>query len=260
MDVTTGTVMSIEVILNAAAKTPPAPDAIALSADAALVLDTNGASAVLDMNGAFFGISTIGAVMLKGALLHGREATANMLAQRFGVEPARIATDLDRLITDLQVRGVIHGHSTSKTPRRLSGAAFAARFLAGIFRITRKDSRRAVASLVLSRLSFALFGWKATIDAWRSRFPERKGSETAQASAIDAVVRHHAARIWIGIDCKERALSCFALARAAGLSATLHVGVALHPLGGHCWCRVGSQVVGDDAENCDRYLPVFRYA
>jgi hypothetical protein len=127
--------------------------------------------------------------------------------------------------------------------------------------MSRKSKPRAMAALGLSRLSFAVFGWKATIRAWRSRFPEAQGVvHPAQAQEIDAVVRRVSARNWIGADCKERALSCFSLARAAGLPASVHVGVALYPLGGHCWSKIGDILVSDDAERCGKFLPVFRYS
>jgi hypothetical protein len=120
---------------------------------------------------------------------------------------------------------------------------------------------RATAILILSRLSYALFGWKATVAAWTARFPEAQGTADAlKAREIDMVVRRACARNWVGADCKERALSCFTLARAAGRPASLHIGVALSPLGGHCWCRIGEHLVSDDAERCARFLPVFRYA
>jgi hypothetical protein len=59
--------------------------------------------------------------------------------------------------------------------------------------------------------------------------------------------------------CKERALCCWALARAAGLAATLVVGLQLFPLAGHCWCEVGSWTLSDDRARCDLYTPVIRY-
>jgi hypothetical protein len=252
--------MSIEVITDASQRTVQMRDGIRLGPDAALVLDPNGSSAVLDMNGEFYGISAIGALMLKGALACGRRMTAQILAKRFGVEPSRIAADLDRLIDDLHKRGVVEGRSASKAIGQDAGARFAAALLAGVFRITRRNRPRAAASLALSRLSFALFGWKATIGAWRVRFPESEGVvEPAKAREIDNVVRRVSARNWIGADCKERALSCFSLARAAGLPASLHIGIALYPLGGHCWCKIGDHLVSDDAERCDKFLPVFRY-
>ena len=251
--------MSIEVVTDASIGNAPPADGIALGPDTALVVDGNGASAVLDMNGEFYGISALGAVMLKGAMVFGRKLTAELVARRFGVEPQRIAADLDTLIADLRKRGVGSANAEPLAHRK-AGARIAAGLLAGIFRVTRQNKTRAAATLTLSRLSYALFGWKATVAAWTTRFPEAQGTaDAAQARDIDMVVRRVSARNWVGADCKERALSCFTLARAAGLPASLHIGVALYPLGGHCWCRIGEHLVSDDAERCARFLPVFRY-
>lgn len=255
--------MQIEVITGSSMGSGDAPDAVALGPHAALVLDPAGASAVLDMAGNFYGVSALGAALLKGALRFGREATARAAARRFGIPEERAAADLDRLIGDLSARGVLRRGDDAGTGRSDGGARIAAGLLAGIFRLTGSAALRARAALLFARLSFALFGWRPTIDAWRARFPEAEGArrvDPAEARAIDGAVRASAARNWMGADCKERALACFTMARAAGLPASLHIGVALYPLGGHCWARIGDIVVSDDAERCNRFLPVFRYA
>jgi hypothetical protein len=255
--------MSIEVITGPASGSTTAQDAIALSPDAALIVDPAGASAVVDMSGSFYGISAIGAEMLKGALTNGRRQTAEAMARRFGVAVERVATDMEQLIGRLQANGAMLASSSARSPRAPLGARLGAGAVAGIVRLAGRSRLRARIALKAARLSFALFGWRATVDAWRSRFPATatpSASTAEQARAIDTLVRGIAARDMSGSDCKERALTCFALARAAGLPASLHVGVALYPLGGHCWCRVGDVVVSDDKESCDRFLPVFCYA
>lgn len=63
----------------------------------------------------------------------------------------------------------------------------------------------------------------------------------------------------ISVACKERALCSWSLARAAGLHASIIVGVFLFPIAGHCWCKVGTQTLGDDQERCDEFTPVARW-
>ena len=136
-----------------------------------------------------------------------------------------------------------------------------ARMLRTVFRLTRRPRTRAAAALALSRVSFALFGWNATVDAWRARFPARSGSapDTAIDPAIDESVRDMASSNWLGVDCKERALSCFAMARAEGRPAALNIGIALYPLGGHCWCTTDDAVIGDDQKRYQTFIPVFQF-
>jgi hypothetical protein len=254
--------MSIEIILAKPETAPADVDAVGLGADAALVIDSAGSSVLLDMNGEFYGISPVGAAMLKSALAHGRQAAVEALARRYRIEPARVGADLDRLLRDLTARGVVRGGRAPVKRRHAVGARVAAGLLGGMLRLSGKPGVRAAAALLASRLSFALFGWRATLDAWRSQFPQAGAAAVAPqaARAIDLAVRRVAARDWTGVDCKERALSCFALARAENLPASVHVGIALYPLGGHCWCRIGDLVVSDEVERCDRFLPVFNYA
>jgi hypothetical protein len=124
---------------------------------------------------------------------------------------------------------------------------------------------RAWIALALARLSFLMLGWNPTVKAWQKRLCEgRKAPPDAHASvlaqAIDDSVRSVAARHPMNIDCKERALASFALARCAGLPATLVVGVEFYPLAGHSWCETGSAVIGDEKSNCQRFTPAFRFS
>jgi hypothetical protein len=109
-----------------------------------------------------------------------------------------------------------------------------------------------------------MLGWPRTIAIWRRLFPVRPLERLAPAAealahAIDDAVCTAAAWNPFGVACKERALSCWALARGAGLPATLVIGVELFPFSGHCWCEAGPWVLSDHAENCVPYLPILRY-
>jgi hypothetical protein len=116
----------------------------------------------------------------------------------------------------------------------------------------------------LAHLSFALFGWSRAVALWQeahARFPARQPGERDAESiqALGTAVRAAAASHPIRVACKERALCAWSLARAAGLSATLVVGIDLFPIAGHCWCEVGAQPLGDDRDRCDRFTPVARW-
>jgi hypothetical protein len=116
----------------------------------------------------------------------------------------------------------------------------------------------------LARLSFALFGWTATIAAWQeahAHFPSRQAgdgdAETIQA--LDKTVRAAVAGHPVAVACKEQALCSWSLVRATGLDASLIVGIELFPMAGHCWCEVAAQPLGDDEERCARFAPVARW-
>ena len=132
----------------------------------------------------------------------------------------------------------------------------------GALRFARSHRRRAWIALTLARVSFLVSGWNATVEAWRRRLPAARGLVAdlpeQSARAIDQAVRGAAAHHMMNVDCKERALACFALARMVGLPATLVVGVDFYPLAGHSWCESGPDVIGDEDAHCRRFTPAFR--
>ena len=176
---------------------------------------------------------------------------------------ARVQADLRQFLAGLQSRGVLGGSGRLLGWKpRWPGARIAAAALGVFFKLSLSTRARAATALTLARLSFGLFGWTATVSSWKRRLPAAEAPPVgadALASSIDEAVRSAAAWHVMGVDCKERALSCWAMARAAGLPATVVVGVELYPLSGHCWCEIGSSIVGDDPQRCRRYAPVFRY-
>lgn len=236
-----------------------------LSPDAALILMPDGRGYVLDMGDRFYGVSAIGARMLCDVLAFGRAGARDRIAAEFDAPLSRIDADLEQLVGELRVRGAIRRRDEAGTP---PGVPLGAKLVAGavgtVFRLTRSIRARAAFAVTAARLSCKLFGWVATVSAWRLGVPARAAAAPESgphaARAIDDEVRNACARLPLALDCKERALGCWALARSAGLPATLIIGVVHYPLSGHCWCEVGTSIVSDAAENCARYTPVFRYA
>jgi hypothetical protein len=235
----------------------------ALARDVALVVTEHGDGCIVDLNGSFYAVSSVGAAMLRDTVEGGRAAAITRGAARYGVEETRIATDLDDLLGDLIRRGLLRPGQT----RRPSGIRHRlANTIAGMTRLAlrlgRTERSRAGIALSLARVSFLLLGWNATVSAWRARLGARLGGGHAASAdsqrAIDEAVRGAAARHVMNVDCKERALACYALARSAGLPATLVVGVDFYPLAGHSWCEVGHAVIGDEETHCRRFTPAFR--
>ena len=86
------------------------------------------------------------------------------------------------------------------------------------------------------------------------------GAWEPTVQTIDAAVRGAASRHAFSVECKERSLSCWSLARAAGLPATVVLGINLFPVAGHCWCESGPWTLSDYEDRCQNFTPVVRYA
>jgi hypothetical protein len=233
----------------------------ALAADVALILAEHGDGCIVDLNGSFYAVSPVAAAMLRDTFADGRAVAIASNAARYGVEETRIAADLDSLLIDLRERGLLR----STPARRRSGfRRVLAHAIAGMaqraLRLARSERARARIALTAARASFLISGWNVTVKAWCRRPHEApmEPSPVTRAQAIDDAVRSVAARHMMNVDCKERALAGFALARFAGLPATLVVGVDFYPLAGHSWCETGDAVIGDEESHCRRFTPAFR--
>jgi hypothetical protein len=260
--------MSSATIITATPTRRNAAVRYSLAQDAAMILMDDGSARVLDMAGRFYTLAPAGALMLQETLTHGAAWAAGHVAEVHGEQLSRVQADLDRLLADMTSRGILRqGDASARRPRLLSATRWASWVLTVVFGLMPWLKKRPTALLGLAKISFGLFGWTATLSAWRRHFPLRAPSPcdnpldaAAAARAIDEAVRNAAARQLLGVACKERALCCWALARAAGLPATLVIGVELFPLAGHCWCEIGPWTVSDDRDSCKRYTPVLRYA
>lgn len=232
----------------------------ALTPHAALLVTETGNGFVFDMAGEFYAVPPVGAVMLRHALESGEDRAVAEIAALYEADAATVRTDLRGLLANLMSRGVIRSRDEAAAPARRSlGARVIAR-MARLALALPGPTLQAGATLTLSRLSFMLFGWAATLAAWRDAMPAAARESGVTYAAIDEAVRSVSARLPFGGACKERALSAFVMARRAGLPASVVVGVVQYPLGAHAWCEAApSTILGDEIDNCARYRAVFRY-
>ena len=254
-----------EVDLLVGSRSEPATDArYALARHAALLLTESGNGFILNMADRFYAVNSVTALMLRESLSRGEAEIAALVASRYGVDRTVVQADYDRLLEDLVVRGVIRLRGASDRSHADSvGASALARIAATVLPALASEKARAAVALTLTRLSFVSFGWLATLTAWQRRFPIRAG-EIADVDSVTTriaeAVRALSAWLPFGGDCKERALSSWAMARLAGVDAIVVVGVVQYPLRAHSWCETDSStVIGDDTARCRRYLPVFTY-
>jgi hypothetical protein len=241
--------------------------AFSLAPDVIFVTVHDGSARLLNMAGRFHAVPAVGTLMLQQTLAHGADAAVQRIAQEYGVEPRQVQRDLDVFLRELEGQGLLCSVANRQC-RRAAGVGLARLILRpalyGIERLFRASESKARALLGLARISFGLFGWTRTIAVWKeahSRFAYRQTGEAEEQTvrAVDQTVRAAAACHPFEVECKERALCCWALARSAGLDAALVVGINLFPLAGHCWCEVGSLTLSDNQDRCANYTPVGRW-
>jgi hypothetical protein len=238
-----------------------------LSPHVIFVTVEDGSARLLDMAGSFHALPAVGTRMLQETLARGSEAAITRIAREYGVAPQQVRNDLAVFLLDLETQGLLCRQGSR--PRSDHSALGLARFLLrpslnAAHRFLRLPKTKSRALLTLARVSFALFGWTRTITVWREAhayLPVRQSCEAdaETVQALDAAVHAAAASHPVAVACKERALCSWSLARAAGLNASVVVGIAVFPVAGHCWCEVGTQTLGDNEEWCCRFTPVARW-
>jgi hypothetical protein len=236
-----------------------------LPPDVVFLTVEDGSARLLDMAGAFHAVPAVGARMLQETLKNGADAAAARIAEEYDVAREHVAADLAVFLRDLESQGLLCG----RRHRRRRGSFGLARLLLrpalrAAHRLPRSAQAKARIFLTLARLSFALFGWTPTISAWQeahAHFPQSQAGEpdAATIQALDTTVRAAVASHPFAVACKERALCAWSLVRAAGLNASLVVGIDLFPIAAHCWCEVRAQPLGDDLERCIDFRPVARW-
>ncbi len=234
-----------------------------LAPDVVLVLVGDGTARLLDMDGTFYALPAIGAQMLQGTLERGRTTTVRELAHRYQTGADQVGADMDSLVRQLRQQGLLR-HGRQRWRRAALWPALILLPCLYLIRRLRSAPARAAALLTLAYLSLACFGWRRTVALWRRGLgapPWRRNAPPDEPTvrALDQAVRRAAAGHPLPLACKERALSCWALARWAGAPASLVVGLDLFPLAGHCWCEAGPWILSDNDDTCGLFTPVIRY-
>lgn len=231
-----------------------------LAPDTALAIAETGNGNLIDLTGSVHALTPIAAEMVSRCLEAGRDAAIAALAASYDAPAERIAADLDRLWADLIGRGLLRRADDAAMPGRASGMAAAFAWMTDrAYALPLPFSFRAALMLALARFSCGRCGLGATAEAWRRRFGTGGRLDVGAVADEAATVHSVATRHWIRVDCKERALTCWAVARRRGIDATISIGLRSYPLGGHAWCRVGDRVIGDDAQICAAHDTIIEY-
>lgn len=224
------------------------------------VLAPDGSGRLFDLEDSFYAVEAVGVRMLRHALREDRETTVSALARRHGVDANRILQDYSDFFQDLERRKLVCPRAA--LPADAPRSRRPAMLLQPLFALIRRLALRqqAWALLALARLSIRIFGWNETRRAWLDHPGRTAALQGTAAETICEAVRRVAARHLLGVSCKERSLCCWALCRAAGIPASVVLGISLFPLASHCWCETAAGCLTDFPDRCESFTPVLKYS
>ena len=238
-----------------------------LAPDVLFLTVWDGSSRLIDLGGESFGLPAVSTTLLEITLREGPEGAARAVARRSLVPVERVRADLEPFLADLDRRGLLARRQRVDRQTRLRGG-MKSRLMACALRFNLRsvpgEMSKAWVLLGLAHVCLQLFGWARTVELWREASrevlpaPDAVG-DPARLDEIDHTVRKAVAHSVFPVDCKARALCCWAMLRSVGIPARLVVGIDLFPFLGHCWCESGSIVMADRPERCGRFTPVIQY-
>lgn len=236
-------------------------------------------------HGQFYGLDSIGTLMVSSVLEQGEAETVKSIAQSFGVTEKQISVDLVQLLQNLEQKKLIIAHNkennfffqlinNQKTKAVKIGESTFIWVCKKISVTTHQSlnksqtpSRQTIELLLtLSWISFRLLGWSRTISLWQNWHQHSEENETSDhqevIKEVDQVVREAAAwKLFLPMVCKERALVGYHILRTFyGLPANLIVGIDHYPFQIHAWVECNDMIVTDDPEHCEPFIPVIRHS
>ncbi len=238
-----------------------------LAPDVVLAIAWDGSGRLIDLGGGCYGLPATSARLLEIVLCEGPGAAVARVASDYAVPAGRVRDDWDAFRKDLLRLGLLVPPGRRVEQRGPVGrvrARAVARTLRFVLRVFRSDRRKATALLAFAWVCLKCSGWAKTIELWRDANIGQAGGDTAagdpeRLESIHRAVREAVARSVFPVDCKARALCCWALLRSAGQPACVVVGIDLFPFLGHCWCESGARTLGDEGERSGRFTPILEY-
>ena len=237
-----------------------------LHPDVVWIARPDGSSRLMHMSANVCALDEASTAWLRAILAVGPRSAAAEVAARHGVETAQVEADMRAFVRDLRRQQLIQPRRARPTLLESGREAAAHLVVPGVLRLVERlgpELRgRAWRLLWVARWAVMQWGWARTVRAWELAYPQRPleaEPQTALLAAIDEAVRDVAARSWLSVECKERALTCLALTRGHAIPAALIVGVTHNPLQGHVWVEAQGRVSSDNPEHCRAFEPVARY-
>jgi hypothetical protein len=226
----------------------------------ACLIDLDDARAILfDLSGSCVVVDHVASFMINAVLSTNFDRALQNCAARFDAAGELVRSDLTKLVSDLQKAGLIRPcgkRAGCIAPVILINGAAA--LIGAVMK-----SRRFRISTLLTFFFFGIriLGLPILILACRdySEKHRRRGTSEQSLDAIDEAVRNSAAGHLLGISCKERALTSWALTVDCDLPSRLIFGIQLFPFSAHCWLSIGSRTIGDAADRSDQFTPVLTF-
>jgi hypothetical protein len=245
----------------------PAGNDYRLAPDVLFLKVWDGSSRLIDLGGKSFGLPAISTTLLEITLREGADRAAHEVAGQSLVPVERVRADLEPFLDNLDRLGLLaRRNRVDRRTKRRGGTTSRpmARVLRFAVQTVPGDMGKAWVLLGLATVCLRLIGWARTVDLWREASGEVSpamdaSGDPSRRDEIDHTVCKALAHSVFSVDCKARALCCWAMLRSIGIPARLVVGFDLFPFLGHCWCESGSVVMADRAERCARFTPVVQY-
>ena len=239
-----------------------------LAPDVIFLLIQDGSARLLNMRENCYAITPTGAKMLYESLRVDVETAAIRISHEYHAELALVRNDLSAFLLDLEQKKLLYQRKMYPHAHRYRRAwlpgLISALLLRWICTFPVSLDRKAWALLAIASLSMKMLGWTETIAIWH-QYPQKQMPSWAALELeqymkrVDNSIRTAAANHLFHAECKERALSCWMLLRAAGFSAKIVVGINLFPLECHCWCEAGQFIASDDQDRCEQFTPIMSY-
>ena len=261
----------IKSVMSSRMQDAPASGGYGLPEDVFFVVAEDRTGRLLDLAGNVCAITVTGTAMLEMVLRgHDFDGACQALADRFRADPQQVQRDMRVFLLDLERQQLLvpPGSTRRRTwsvGRKLWWLIAPILYLCA-FWPDRWLKAKAWVLLTVAYLSTRAFGWPTTVSIWElctsaSAGKRHKSPDDGMLNTIDAVAAHAITRHPLNLGCRERALCCQALARAAELPAKIVLGIDLFPFALHCWCESGSHILADRYEGrCDRYTPLAVYS
>jgi Transglutaminase-like superfamily len=258
---------AIREVLTASLATDGEAGEYQLAPDAVLAIVWDGSSRLIDVGGNCYGLPAVSTLMLASTLREGVDGAVARVALLCAVRPERVRADLTVFLANLARQGLLtrptHRGNRLNWLHRLKVWPFAA-VMKRLLRESPSDVLPARALLIGAYACLKALGWAQTIKLWQetmATWPQAAegAADPMRVKAIRQAVRDAISQSLFPVDCKARALCCWAMLRSAGQWARLVVGIDLFPFLGHCWCESASRGRDDDQDRSGRFTPVLDY-
>jgi hypothetical protein len=242
--------------------------ALQLAGEARFCL-VDGEGCLFDLRrGRFLGLNRSATTLLNRALTLGMQTAVQECSALWRVTERTVANDLTAMIQQLAGQGFLLASTPAPAPH--STLPLRNRFaVALVHRIARRLGRTAARcrsagaaarlarqTLRASWLALRLLGFEQSLEVFRlaaAQTPEWKHSD---GLGLDELIQSQASRMLLTVACKERSVAAWFLLQLQGAAPQLVIGLQRHPFRAHAWVQCAGQILTDNPEHCEFFVPV----